>query len=152
MITQRIANLIFALFLISLSAWMAWIAWGFKTPALGDATLPTKVFPLVLLSFIVICTLIYAREYWIQGESGGDKGEHLYESAHQAKTGVFTLISVVLSFVIWTRFGFLIAGLIATVLIAFSMGTRRLSHFVIIGCGAGLTYLVFTHLLGTQFR
>ena len=152
MISQRIANLIFAFVLISLSAWMAWIAWGFKTPPLGDATLPTKFFPLVLIGFIVICILVYAREYLIHGESGGDKGENLYQSARQAKTGMFTLLSVVLSFVIWTRFGFLIAGLISPLLIAFSMGTRRPLHFAIICCGAGLTYVVFTHLLGTQFR
>ena len=152
MISQRRANLIFASVLLVLSGWMAMIAWHFETPALGDATLPTKFFPLVLLGFIVFCTVIYAREYIVHGESGGDGDEVLYQNGQQAKTGLLTLATVVVSYMLWQQFGFLIAGLFATPAIAFAMGTRTLSHYVIIALGAGLTYLVFTHGLGTQFQ
>ena len=152
MISQRSANLVFALILLVLSGWMAVIAWGFETPALGDATLPTKFFPLVLLGFIAVCTVIYAREYIVYGQSGGDGDELLYQDKKQAKTGLLTLASVVFSYMLWQQFGFVVAGLFATPAIAFAMGTRKLTHYAIIAVGAGITYLVFTHGLGTQFR
>lgn len=152
MISQRSANLVFAFILIVLAGWMAWIAWSFETPALGDATLPTKFFPLVLLGFIVFSTVIYAREYIVHGQSGGDGDDVLYHNSKQARTGLFTLAAVIFSYGLWHHFGFLVAGLFATPAIAFSMGTRSLSHYVIIAAGAGLTYLVFAHGLGTQFR
>ena len=152
MISQRSANLVFALILLVLSGWMAVIAWGFETPALGDATLPTKFFPLVLLGFIAFCTVIYAREYIVHGQSGGDGDEVLYQDKKQAKTGLLTLASVVFSYMLWQQFGFVIAGLFATPAVAFAMGTRKLTHYAIIAVGAGITYLVFTHGLGTQFR
>lgn len=152
MISQRSANLVFALILLVLSGWMAAIAWGFETPALGDATLPTKFFPLVLLGFIAVCTVIYAREYIVHGQSGGDGDEVLYQDKKQAKTGLLTLASVVFSYMLWQHFGFVIAGLFATPAIAFAMGTRKLTHYAIIAAVAGITYLVFTYGLGTQFR
>ncbi len=152
MISQRSANLVFALILLVLSGWMAVIAWSFETPALGDATLPTKFFPLVLLCFIAVCTVIYAREYIVYGQSGGDGHEVLYQDIKQAKTGLLTLASVVFSFMLWQQFGFVIAGLFATPAVAFAMGTRKIMHYAIIAVGAGITYLVFTHGLGTQFR
>jgi hypothetical protein len=152
MISQRSANLVFALILLVLSGWMAVIAWGFETPALGDATLPTKFFPLVLLGFIAVCTVIYAREYIVHGQSGGDGDEMLYQDKKQAKTGLLTLASVVFSYILWQQFGFVVAGLFATPAIAFAMGTRKITHYAIIAVGAGITYLVFTYGLGTQFR
>ena len=152
MILQRTANLVFAIILLILSVWMAVIAWSFETPALGDATLPTKFFPLVLLGFISFCTVIYAREYLVYGQSGGDGDEVLYQNASQAKTGLLTLASVVISYLLWHQFGFIVAGLFATPAIAFAMGTRKLSHYAVITIGAGVTYLVFTYGLGTQFR
>ena len=152
MISQQRANLFFAAILLFLAGWMAWIAWGFETPALGDATLPTKFFPLVLLGFIAVCTVIYAREYIVHGESGGDGDEVLYQDKKQAKTGLLTLAAVVISYGLWQQFGFLVAGLFATPAIAFAMGTRNISHFVVIIAGAVITYLVFTYGLGTQFR
>ena len=152
MISQRNANLVFALILLVLSGWMAVIAWGFETPALGDATLPTKFFPLVLLGFIAFCTVIYAREYIVHGQSGGDGDDVLYHNSKQAKTGLLTLASVVMSFLLWQQFGFLVAGLFATPAIAFAMGTRQLAHYAIIAVGAVITYLIFTYGLGTQFR
>ena len=152
MISQRTANLFFASILLVSSGWMAVIAWGFETPALGDATLPTKFFPLVLLGFIVFCTLTYAREYLLHGQSGGDGDEVLYQNASQTKTGLLTLASVVISYLLWHQFGFIVAGLFATPAIAFAMGTRKLSHYAVITLGAGVTYLVFTYGLGTQFR
>lgn len=152
MISQRTANLIFAFILLVLSGWMAVIAWGFETPALGDATLPTKFFPLVLLGFIVFCIVIYAREYIVHGQSGGDGSDVLYQNTTQAKTGLLTLTAVLVSYGLWQQFGFMIAGVFATPAIAFAMGTRKISHYAIIAIGAGVTYLVFTYGLGTQFR
>ncbi len=152
MISQRNANLVFALILLVLSGWMAVIAWGFETPALGDATLPTKFFPLVLLGFIAFCTVIYAREYIVHGQSGDDSDDVLYHDSKQAKTGLLTLTSVVVSYLLWQQFGFIVAGLFATPTIAFAMGTRKLSQYAVIAIGAGVTYLIFTYGLGTQFR
>ena len=88
----------------------------------------------------------------MDGQSGGDGADVLYADAKQAKTGLLTLLSVVVSFMLWQQFGFVVAGLFATFAIAFAMGTRKFSHFAIIALGAGVTFLVFTYGLGTQFR
>ena len=152
MITQRLANLVFAALLLVVTTYMAWLAAGFETPALGGATLPTHFFPLVLLAFIAVCTVIYGFEYLTKGESGGDQGEVVYEDWIQARRGLFTLIATCACFLIWHRFDFTVAGLVATPLIALAMGTRSLWQFAVIFAGAGITYLVFTYGLGTQFR
>ena len=143
MISQRVANLVFAAMLMVTLAYMAWLASGFETPALGGATLPTHFFPLVLLAFIATCTVIYGFEYILTGGSGGDQGDVVYEDWLQARRGLFTLIA--------TCARFAVAGLIATPSIALAMGTRKLWQFAVIFMGAGMTYLVFTHGLGTQF-
>lgn len=152
MVSQRIANLVFAVLLLVTLGYMAWIASGFETPALGGATLPTHFFPLVLLGFIAVCTAVYGYEYLKSGGSGGDQGEVVYEDWLQARRGLFTLIATCASFVVWQEFGFMAAGLVATPTVALAMGTRSIWQFTVIFVGAGVTYLVFTHGLGTQFR
>ena len=152
MITQRVANLVFAAMLMVTLAYMAWIASGFETPALGGATLPTHFFPLVLLAFIAVCIVIYGFEYLLFGGSGEDQGDVVYEDWMQARRGLFTLIAACVSFVIWREFGFMAAGIFATPAIALAMGTRKIWQFAVIFIGAGITYLVFTYGLGTQFR
>lgn len=152
MISQRIANLIFAGFMLVAVSVMAWIAWGFTTPPLGDATLPTKFFPLVLLGFIAISILIYGREYIIHGQSGGDAGEAVFKDSNQLRTGLLTIATTIISYVVWREFGFLPAGALATLAVSFAMGTRKIAHFAIIIAGALATYLVFTYGLGTQFH
>lgn len=151
MISQRRANLVFAVILLAVSAVMAWIAWGFTTPPLGDATLPTKFFPLVLLGFVGFCVVVYAREYVVHGESGGDADELVFADGKQAMAGLLTIAAVCVSYMLWREYGFEVAGLFATPAIAFTMGTRQISQFAIIIAGAVFTYFVFTYGLGTQF-
>jgi len=152
MITQRAANLVFAAMLMVTLGYMAWIASGFETPALGGATLPTHFFPLVLLAFVGVCTMVYGFEYLSSGGSGGDQGEAVYDDWMQARRGLFTLIATCAGFVVWHEFGFMAAGLTATPAVALAMGTRKLWQFAVIFIGAGITYLVFTYGLGTEFR
>ena len=152
MISQRVANLVFAAISLVAAACMGWIAWGFETPPLGDATLPTKFFPLILVGFVAVSTVVYAIEYILLGQSGGDEKEVLFEGWPEARRGLSTLTVTCISYFIWQEFGFMYAGLFATPAIALAMGTRNLWHFGIIFIGAGLTYLVFTYGLGTQFR
>ena len=87
MISQRLANLVFAALLMVTATYMAWLASGFETPALGGATLPTHVFPLVLLGFVAVCTAIYGFEYLHAGQSGGDSDDTVYEDWLQARRG-----------------------------------------------------------------
>ena len=131
---------------------MGWIAAGFETPALGDATLPTYFFPLVLLGFIIFCVIIYTLEYLIAGQSGGDGAELVYTDGAYAKRGLLTLATACVSYVIWVVFGFIAAGLFAAPAIALAMGVRRLSHLMVILTSAGIIFLVFTYGLGTQFK
>lgn len=152
MISQRLANLIFGTVLLVVAITMGWIAWGFETPALGDATLPTHFFPLVLLGFIAFCTVIYMFEYVVHGQSGEDGGRMLYKGKIQALRSLLTLVAGCLGYIIWQSFGFIVAGIFVTPAIALAMGTRRLSHMGIILAGSGIIYLIFTYALGTQFR
>ena len=152
MIPQRTANLVFAALLMATLGYMAWVATGFETPALGGATLPTHFFPLVLLAFIAVCTLVYGFEYLSSGGSGGDQGEVVYEDWIQARRGLFTLVATCAGFAIWREFGFMAAGLATIPAVALAMGTRKIWQFAVILIGAGITYLVFTYGLGTEFR
>lgn len=152
MISQRLANLIFAIIMMAVVVYMGWIAWGFQTPALGDATLPTKFFPLVLLGFIAFCITVYACEYMLMGGSGGDGDEVVFYSHAQARRGLLTLIAAVASYLIWQSFGFIAAGVFATPAVALAMGNRRAAHLLVIFAGSGVIFLVFTYVLGTQFK
>lgn len=151
MISQRTANLVFAALLLATTAVMAWIAWDFETPALGAATLPTTFFPLVLLGFVALCTLVYAWEYVFLGQSGGDDREQLYESRAHAGRGLLTMLAACTAFVLWREVGFAAAGLFAAPALALAMGTRNLRHLLVVFIGAGITWLAFTFGLGTQF-
>ena len=169
MISQRIANLIFAAIVLVVTGYMAWLAWGFETPPLGGATLPTKFFPLVLLGFITLCVMIYAIEYILRGQSGGDGGTALSQSWAQARRGLFTLVIVLALFWFWrdgndaikalTGFDltslvptWAIAGVLIGPLVAFSMGARVWWHFVLIVALSVLIYIAFAFGLGTQFK
>lgn len=152
MISQRTANLVFAAALMSAALAAGWMALGFETPPLGDATLPTEFFPLVLVGFIALCTAVYAWEYLSRGESGGDGGERLYGNAAQARRGLTTMAAAVLAGVLWDLFGFAPAALFATLAVTFAMGTRDWRHYlVVIACAASI-YAAFVLGLGTQFR
>ena len=151
MLTQRTANLIFSFILILLVLYMGWLAWGFKTPALGSASLPTHFFPLVLLGFILFCNAIYSYQYWRWGEAGGDADEVVYASKKQAKSGLLTLIAIVASYYLWLQFGFVVAGLFATPAITLAMGNRDLWQLLIITIAALGVFLIFRYGIGTQF-
>jgi len=61
MLTQRAANIAFALFTLAACAWFAVIAQGFEASGLlASSGLPSKFFPQLMLGFTAACAVVVA--------------------------------------------------------------------------------------------
>lgn len=121
MLSQRLANIVFAVLLLGASGWFAWIAQGFEAAGLLAASgLPSRFFPQLLLGGMALCAIIVLGTLLLKTGDGpkdasrdapGDgQGENepqtLYESATAARRGLTTLGAVICAFLIWQHWGF----------------------------------------------
>ena len=151
MLSQRWANIGFAILVIAACAYFAIVAEGFQaTGLLASAGLPSKFFPQVLLGFTAFCAAIVLYTYVRRGSSG-DLGQSVFETLAEARRGLLALAAVIASYVLWTYAGYIAMAAVSGVLMCLAMGVR---NPVIYGANlvlAGAIYLVFNQLLGTQF-
>lgn len=162
MISQRLANMIFAVIFMVAVIWLAWMAWGFKTNSwVGSATLPTKFFPLLLLGFVAVSIVIYFIEYLVKGESGSDRDDTFFDTIGGFVRTALTIVIVLGCYWIWRQksfvlpFGevpaFAIAGMLMPVATAFVMGNRKPLQMVVIAVVSIAVFLAFHYGLGTRF-
>lgn len=152
MLTQRVANIVFAVIVIIACIWFAWIAEGFKASGLlASSGLPSKFFPQLLLAVTALCALVVAGLYLFKGQTGGDAGETVFANFAEARRGLLMMAVAVVCYLIWQRFGFVAMAVSMGPLSLLSMGVKSVSHYLIVLLLTGLTYLVFTQLLNVQF-
>ena len=152
MLTQRLANIIFTIAVLAAAAYFAWYAQGFEAAGLLAASgLPSKFFPQLLLAGIAICAVVVLITYWTRGSAGGDEGETVYEAPMDAVRGLSTLAVVIAAYVIWRIWGFVPMAAFLGPASCLAMGVRNPYVYVVVLALAGIVYLVFTQLLGTQF-
>jgi len=151
MLTQRLANIVFTIILIAACAYFAAIAQGFEAAGLlATSGLPSKFFPQLMLGCTALCALIVAAQYLFRGNAGGDNGEYVYSDAGDARRGLLMLIVALVCYVIWSRFGFVPMAVVLGPLSLIAMGIRSITLYLTVLALSGVTYVVFTQLLGVQ--
>ena len=152
MLSQRLANIVFVIVVLAASAYFAWVAQGFEAAGLlASSGLPSKFFPQFLLAGIAICAVIVLITYLTKGSAGGDEGKTVYGAPIEAARGLLTLIAAIAAYMIWRFWGFVPMAIFLGAATCLTMGVRNPMIYIAVLALAGLVYLVFTQLLGTQF-
>lgn len=152
MLTQRLANIIFAVAVLLACGYFAMLAQDFEAAGLlASSGLPSKFFPQLILAFTAVCALAVIVSYLWHGQAGGDAGETVYRSSGEAWRGLLVLVVAIVCYVIWQKVGFVPMAVVMGPLCLAAMGVRNWRIYLTVLLLFGLVYLVFTRLLGTQF-
>ena len=151
MLTQRLANIVFAILVIVACAYFAVVAQGFEAAGLlASSGLPSRFFPQLLLGFTALCAAVVLYVYASRGDAG-DEGQTVFASSAEARRGLLALAAAVVGYVVWLNFGYVVMALISGPLLCLAMGVRNPAIYGVVLALAASVYLVFTQLLGTQF-
>lgn len=152
MLTQRIANIVFAVILIAACVYFGWLAERFAADGLlASSGLPSKFFPQLLLLLTAGCTLIVLLKYLRFGADSGDDNENVFETPRDALSGIVVLGIAVVGFIAWPVAGFLLTALVMSPLCALAMGARDPVILIAVTVIPIAIYLIFTFLLGVTF-
>ncbi|MEM7303031.1 MAG: tripartite tricarboxylate transporter TctB family protein [Pseudomonadota bacterium] len=151
MLTQSLANIVFAVLIIGASIYFAVLAQDFEASGLlASSGLPSKFFPQLMLGFTAVCAVLVIYAYVVRGSAGGDDGEHVFETSGDARRGLLMLAVAVGCYFIWTNFGFIVMALLLGPTSLFAMGVRSPLIYGVVLLLTGCVYLVFTQLLNVQ--
>ncbi|MGY9032511.1 MAG: tripartite tricarboxylate transporter TctB family protein [Rhodobacterales bacterium] len=152
MLSQRIANIAYAILLAVACGYFAWVAEGFTaTGLLASSGLPSKFFPQLLLGLTIACTCVVLYNYMRHGSDSGDADETVYASPRSAMSGLLVLAIAVAGFVLWPLIGFLPTALLMAPLCGLAMGVRSIPIYITLLVMPVVIYLVFTYLLNVKF-
>ena len=151
MLSQRLANIVFAAALVAASGVFAWIAEGFEAQGLlAESGLPSKFFPQLTLACVAACALAVFVDYARKGASGGDGGRFVFVDAGEARRGLSMLAAAAACYVVWLRFGFVPMAASLGPLCLLAMGIRDPWKFFAVWALTGLVCLAFVLGLGVR--
>ena len=151
MLTQRLANIVFAIIVIIVCAYFAALAQGFETSGLlASSGLPSKFFPQLMLGFTALCAIIVGVLYALRGSAGGDAGQTVFGDVGDARRGLLMLAVAVLCYLLWSMMGFLPMAVLMGPLSLLAMGIRSIWIYATVLILTALIYTVFTQFLGVQ--
>ncbi len=146
MFSQRVANLVFVVIVVSACGYFAWVAEGFTTSGLlASAGLPSKFFPQLMLGLTAICAVIVGYGYLTHGAVGGDDGETVFEDAKEARQGLLMLVVAVACYTIWRNYGFLPMALLLGPLSLLAMGVFKPAYYIVVLALTAAVTLIFTY-------
>jgi len=151
MLTQRLANIVFAIIVVIACVYFAVLAQGFEAAGLlASSGLPSKFFPQLMLGFTALCAIIVGVLYAVRGSAGGDAGQTVFGDVGDARRGLSMLGVAVVSYLLWSNVGFVPMAVVMGPLSLLAMGIRTIWIYITILLLTGLIYAVFTQLLGIQ--
>lgn len=151
MLTQRVSNILFAFLIIVASVWFALEAQGFKAAGLlASSGLPSKFFPQLTLSFMVVCAVVVSVSYALNKHNNDYVVEKLYKNAAEARQGLAVLAVAVGCYSIWSKFGFVPMACLMGPLCLLAMGIRSVNIYITVVLLTGFIYFVFTQLLNIR--
>ena len=151
MLTQRLANIVFAILVLIACAYFYALAEGFETSGLlASSGLPSKFFPQLVLGFTALCAIIVGVVYALRSSAGGDTGQTVFGDAGDARRSLLMLAVAVLCYFIWSYVGFVPMAILMGPLSLLAMGIRSFWIYVTVLVLTGLIYAIFTQLLGVQ--
>lgn len=152
MLSQRSANIVFAVLMIAAAGWFAWVAQGFEASGLLAASgLPSRFFPQLLLGGLAACALQVLVAYIVKGSAVEDEPRTLYDTPAAALRGLATLVAVICGYLVWQFWSFEAMAVLLGPATLLAMGERNPVIYAVVLALAGGVYVVFTQLLGTQF-
>lgn len=151
MLSQRIGNVVFAIVLLVACVFFGNAALNFDDLSLpGSSQLSSRFFPIVMLVFIGVCTVIVLIQYILDKGIGLRSEETVFETPKAAVHGILTLVAVVASYLIWDAYGFIPAALFIGPAAALAMGVRNPIIYIVLVALSVLIYVAFTQLLNVQ--
>ncbi len=152
MLTQRLANIVFAIVVVVACGYFGVLAEGFETTGLlASSGLPSKFFPQLMLGFTALCAAVVGVLYALRGSAGNDARRTVFRDAGDARRGLLMLAVAVLCYLVWFSVGFLPMAVLLGPVSLLAMGIRSIRIYVTVLVLTGLVYAVFTQFLGVQF-
>ncbi len=153
MLSQRLANIAFSALVLAVSAYLAWVAQGFEAAGLlASSGLPAKFFPQLMLACMGICAVIVLATYMTKGRAHEGEAEFVYGEPMDAVRGLSVLAVTVIGYVIWQTWGYVPMIVFLGPACCAAMGVRSPIIYAVVLALAGIIYLIFSQLLGTQFH
>jgi len=150
MLSQRLANIIFAAALLVACAYFAWTAEGFETSGLlASSGLPSKFFPQLMLGCMAICAVLVGFSYAFGGGEP-DEVDTVFADGGAAVRGLLMLGVCILCYVVWRSYGFIPMAVLLGPLSLLAMGIFKPAIYVVVLVLAAFIYAVFTYGLGIQ--
>jgi len=155
MLTQRLANIVFAIIILIACVYFAIVAQGFKAAGLlATSGLPSKFFPQLMLGFTALCAVFVIASYVLRGHAGGqtgnDSGETVFADSGEARGGPLMLVVSVVCYVIWAKFGFLPMAVAMGPLCLLAMGVSSIKLYIVVLMLTAAIVGIFTQLLAVQ--
>ena len=150
-LTQRLANIVFAGVVLIACGWFAWIAQGFETSGLlASSGLPSKFFPQLTLAATAICAAFVVFVYAKRGHAGTDAGKTVFDAPGDARRGLSMLLVAVASYFLWREAGFIPMAVLMGPASLLAMGVRNVRIHAAVLALTGLVWAAFSQLLGIQ--
>jgi len=152
MLSQRLANIVFAIFIIVACIYFAAVAQGFEAAGLlATSGLPSKFFPQLMLAGTALCAVIVGIGYALRRPVNGQI-ENVFNDIGEARRGLLTLMVAVVCYVLWSRVGFISMVVLMGPLCLMVMGIRSIKLYVAVLLMSAIVYVLFTQLLGVQLK
>ena len=150
-LTQRIANIVFALAVVIACGWFAWLAQEFEASGLlASSGLPSKFFPQLTLAVTAICAVIVVFANARRSRAGPDAEETVFDTPGDARRGLLMLLVAVASYVLWREVGFIPMAVLMGPASLLAMGIRKVWIYVAVLVLTGVIWAAFSQLLGIQ--
>jgi len=148
--TRRWANIGFSAAIIVACIVFARIAIGFQNPSvLAGAQVPTQAFPLMILAFTALCSLINIVNY-LRGDPEGDADRRFdFDRTIALRVGSIVALLVGARFV-WDWYGFIPASLLLCLGIAAVMQVRNVLVYVGLAAFGPMVWALFNYAIGVN--
>lgn len=151
MFSQRTTNIAFGLAVIIGAVYFIREALAFEELRLpGAAGLNSNVFPITVLVFIIVCSIIVVVQYLTKAGAGLHAEYKVYATKREVFNAVAILITVVVAYRAWPHTGFLPIAIVVGPVCALFVGERRPGVYVSVVVTGAAIYFCFTRLLGVQ--
>ena len=149
MLSQRLANIVFAGLVIAASAWFAWMAQGFVAQGLlASSGLPSSFFPQLTLGGMALCAAFVLADNLRKSSEG--RAALVFEGPGEARRALLVLAAAIACYAMWRSFGFVPMAVLLGPLALLAMGVRNPRVYLAVWLLTAGAWLVFTRLLGAQ--
>ena len=145
--TQKTGNIIFSILLILAATVLIYQATGFRgSGVVASSELGSGVFPIVILSFTIVCCLVNIfQNLYLKADGREKKKIPLDRTQFIRVTLVF--VACLVSYFAWERFGFLVMTTLFMISVAIILGVRSIRIWLLLLGFGPIVYFIFDRAL-----